>query len=205
MNELELRASDADRERAVVLLREHAAEGRLTLEEFTERMSAAYAARTTRELEELARDLPSVPAPSRRRPTRFIPAVFGSNERTGRLRIRRRIGTFVLFGNVDLDLRQATLEGDVITIVTFVGFGATDVYVPEAVDVDMHGFAILGHKNVRNEEATPQPGMPLVRMYAFGLFAGIDAWRVPRAWADRTWRQITWGIRKGEHRKELTR
>jgi len=39
-----LRASDAERERTVVLLREHAAQGRLTLEEFTKRMSAAYGA-----------------------------------------------------------------------------------------------------------------------------------------------------------------
>ena len=75
-----LRASDADRERMVVLLREHAAVGRLTLEEFTERMSAAYLARTDDELEALARDLPAqnaVAAP-RRRPTRFLLAVFGS-------------------------------------------------------------------------------------------------------------------------------
>ena len=58
-----LRASDADRERVIVLLREHAAAGRLTLEEFTDRMSAAYLARTNTELEELARDLPAEPAP----------------------------------------------------------------------------------------------------------------------------------------------
>ena len=51
-----LRASDADRERTVGLLRDHAAEGRLTLEEFTDRMSAAYLAGTNDELEELARD-----------------------------------------------------------------------------------------------------------------------------------------------------
>ena len=36
-----LRASDADRERPIALLREHTADGRLTLEEFTDRMSAA--------------------------------------------------------------------------------------------------------------------------------------------------------------------
>ena len=59
-----LRASDADRERAVVLLREHMVEGRLTLEEFADRMSTAYLARTTEELEHLSRDLPPVPARS---------------------------------------------------------------------------------------------------------------------------------------------
>ena len=50
-----LRASDADRDRTVALLRDHAAEGRLTLEEFADRMERAYNARTHDELNELAR------------------------------------------------------------------------------------------------------------------------------------------------------
>jgi uncharacterized protein DUF1707 len=52
------RASDADRERIVEQLRQHTADGRLTMEEFDQRMSAAYAARTYGELAELTRDLP---------------------------------------------------------------------------------------------------------------------------------------------------
>ena len=69
-----LRASDTDREQTVALLRDHAAEGRLTLEEFTERMSAAYLARTREHLEALSRDLPPRHASvaSRRAPTRFL-------------------------------------------------------------------------------------------------------------------------------------
>src|SRR3981081_3343566 len=104
-----LRASDADRERAVALLREHAAEGRRTPEEFPERMSVAYLARTNDELENLARDLPAARSPetSRRRPTRFVLAVLGSTGREGRIRIRRRVGCLMGFGNIDLDLRQA--------------------------------------------------------------------------------------------------
>ena len=39
-----LRAADADREQTVATLREHAVEGRLSLEEFTDRMSTAYLA-----------------------------------------------------------------------------------------------------------------------------------------------------------------
>jgi hypothetical protein len=57
----DFRAADADREHAVALLREHAAVGRLTLEEFADRMSAAFGARTTAELAELTRDLPTSP------------------------------------------------------------------------------------------------------------------------------------------------
>jgi hypothetical protein len=59
-----LRASDAERERTAVLLRDHAAAGRLTPEELDERLDAAYGARTVGELEALAHDLPATPASS---------------------------------------------------------------------------------------------------------------------------------------------
>jgi len=55
-----LRASDADRERTVNLLREHHAEGRLDIEEFHERLNAAYAAKTIGDLDTLLADLPAI-------------------------------------------------------------------------------------------------------------------------------------------------
>ncbi len=55
-----LRVSDADRERTVELLREHHAVGRLTAEEFHERLDRAYAARTRGDLDELLADLPAI-------------------------------------------------------------------------------------------------------------------------------------------------
>jgi len=53
-----MRASDQERDRAVRLLGEHAALGRLTLAELEERVSAALVARTHGELAALTRDLP---------------------------------------------------------------------------------------------------------------------------------------------------
>jgi len=200
-----LRASDADREHAVTLLREHAAEGRLTLEEFTERMSAAYRATTQQELDELGRDLPTAASPvvpaSRRSPTRYLLSVFGSVERSGRLRVRDQVVCLVAFGNMDLDLRSATLEGDSITVFALCAFGAFDLYVPESVEVDLHGLALFGHKDVNGSDRPPQPGTPLVRVYAFSLFGGLDVWLVPAAWAKRKWGEIIRAIRKGEHRE----
>ncbi|MFI5762622.1 MULTISPECIES: DUF1707 SHOCT-like domain-containing protein [unclassified Streptomyces] len=58
----ELRASDADRERVVDRLRDAVAEGRLDMEEFEERLDAAYRSRTYAELEPLTRDLPALGA-----------------------------------------------------------------------------------------------------------------------------------------------
>jgi hypothetical protein len=59
-----LRASDADREQFVETLRQHHAEGRLTVEELTERTERAYAARTLGDLDALATDLPPLHPPA---------------------------------------------------------------------------------------------------------------------------------------------
>jgi DUF1707 SHOCT-like domain/2TM domain len=63
-----LRASDADREQIVYALRQHHGDGRLTVSEFTERMSLAYEARTLGDLEGLTTDLPPLPPPPPERP-----------------------------------------------------------------------------------------------------------------------------------------
>jgi hypothetical protein len=200
-----LRASDADREQIVTRLRDASAEGRLTLEEFVERMTNAYGARTHSELDELVSDLPAETGQARaprRRPIRLLLSLFGSTERQGRIRLRRRATCLVAFGNIDLDLRQATLEGDVITIVVFGAFATADVYVPEGVEVDLRGFSLFGHARANGNDPPPHPGTPLVRIFVVSLWAGIDAWRVPHAWSDRKWREVIRGIRRGEH-KEL--
>ena len=56
----DLRASDEQRDRAAAEIRDHYAAGRLTEDEFNERLDAAYAARTQGELVELRRDLPAL-------------------------------------------------------------------------------------------------------------------------------------------------
>lgn len=58
-----LRASDADRERAVLTLGRAAGEGRLDVDELEERLQAAYAARTHAELDRLLADIGGMIAP----------------------------------------------------------------------------------------------------------------------------------------------
>jgi DUF1707 SHOCT-like domain len=66
MTDRDIRASDMDREGVVTILRDAHAEGRLTLEEFEERTSAAYAAKTWGDLADLTADLPVQPVLSLR-------------------------------------------------------------------------------------------------------------------------------------------
>jgi len=56
----EIRASDGDRDKVAAALREHMAEGRLTSDEFNERLEQVYASRTYGDLEKVTSDLPHV-------------------------------------------------------------------------------------------------------------------------------------------------
>jgi hypothetical protein len=72
MSDQDLRAADADRERAAQRLRRAHDEGRVGLLEFDERVAAAYGARTYADLAPLTADLP--PDPWRERPGSSSPA-----------------------------------------------------------------------------------------------------------------------------------
>ena len=61
MTDRPIRASDQERESVVSVLRDAFTDGRLTYDEFEERMAAAYAAKTWTDLRELTSDLPAQP------------------------------------------------------------------------------------------------------------------------------------------------
>ena len=61
MTDRPIRASDQERESVVDVLRDAYTDGRLTLDEFEERTSAAYGSRTWADLRELTADLPVEP------------------------------------------------------------------------------------------------------------------------------------------------
>ena len=54
----DIRASDADRDRVAASLREHCAEGRITMDELDERLESVYGAKTLGQLQEITSDLP---------------------------------------------------------------------------------------------------------------------------------------------------
>ncbi len=191
-----MQASDPDREGRILVLREAAAAGRLTMEEFAERVAAVHQARTVGELARLTQDLPDQPSP--RRPIRWLLAALGSTERGGRLTVGRWVFCVVALGNIDLDLRQARLTGPTVTILVVGVLGSVDVYVPEELDAEVRALAILGHANPNGNDLA-QPGRPGVRLVSVSVLVGTDLWRVPSSWGQRSWRKIIRGIRRGEH------
>jgi hypothetical protein len=170
-----LRASDAEREQVVRTLREHCVAGRLTLEEFAGRTESALAARTSAELEPLTRDLPAreqaVPSGGRRS---LLVNVIGGVSRKGRWRAPERITVVNILGGVDLDLRGAQLDGSEIVITQFAFMGGLSVTVPEGIEVDVGGFALIGGVDHEGSGKPPLPGAPRVRVRGFTLIGGTS-------------------------------
>jgi hypothetical protein len=175
VSELEKRASDGEREQAVVRLREASTEGRLTLEELAERTALAYRARTHTELELLTADLPAVAAPSapavvpRRR---WLIGVFAPVTRSGRRAFGTRNVVLAIFAPARLDLRQAQISGGEAVITVFSLFAPVFVTVPEHIDVESSIVAVLAPAHEDSPGEVP-PNAPRVRMRGVSLFGPV--------------------------------
>lgn len=171
-------------------------EGRLTLEEFAERLDMVYEARSRSELDALTTDLPAASEGSARgrRPKRFTAVAFGSVERRGRWRVPRFTGLAVLFGDADIDLRDAEIHGRTVTISAVLLFGNADFYVTRSVDVDLGGFTFFGHRREHGDDRDLGPQAPLVRIRVLSLFGTSDVWRIPPGMSG-TYRELIRAIR----------
>lgn len=193
--------SDAERQAVVDRLSKATGDGMLTLEEFADSAGAAYAAVTRAELDAVTRDLhlpvlmppPGAMPPSMARPiaapapapapapaggpserTDWVVAVMGGEQRKGRWRARRRTTAVAFMGGVDIDLREAVLEGDVIEIAAWAVMGSVDIIVPEGVAVEFTGFVLMGGRGNKVRNVGPVPDTPLIRVKGYGMWGGID-------------------------------
>jgi hypothetical protein len=176
----ELLASDADREHAVGRLREASAEGRLTLDELAVRTGSAYAARTHGELVAVTADLPAVqtvasaPAPRRqRRLPGLVLGIFAPVGRRRRWRLRAHTLVLTVFAPATLDLRTATFEADVPTIVLLSVFAPVTITVPAHVEVDTTLLPIFAPVRELGEPGTLAPVAPRVRVVGLSVFAPV--------------------------------
>jgi hypothetical protein len=173
------RVSDLEREQAASALCTDLVAGRLTLEEFSDRVGAAYRATFRRELAQLREDLPQEPVmKSRRSPLRLTLAIFGHVVRRGRLRLRRRTVSITAFADLDLDLRDATIDSERVALHLWVLVGNADIYLPEGLEVDVGGTILFGRRRDWGRDSAAAPA-PRLSVRAHGLFGTVDVWRVP--------------------------
>ena len=169
-----LLASDAERDHSLELLRYAVVDGRLTLEEFSERVELAQAARTELELAALFRDLPMTPPPESPGAVRQSPSderhrAFCSRiARSGPMSLPAHASYRSIFGTIDLDLRQARLSADVTEIDVFNLFGTVTVIVPEGVEVSVDGGGMFASQVIDSPQVPPVRDAPKLLIHASG-------------------------------------
>ncbi|WP_159943052.1 MULTISPECIES: DUF1707 domain-containing protein [unclassified Nocardiopsis] len=158
-----MRVSDAERDQVAEVLREAAAEGRITLDELDERLDAAYAARTYDDLQPLTEDLPSGPGA----PTGPLPPVVDNRppefrdgggalvirspgttvSRKGHWQVPPRIEVDNPYGSTRLDFREAYIPTTLVEVHLNASWGSAALILPEGataeVDVDTAWFGSL--------------------------------------------------------------
>lgn len=190
-----LRISDAERHRVVEVLQQAAGEGRLSLDELSERMDVVYAAKTYGELEPVTRDLPlahQTPAPTTANlvprsndliggtPRSTTAVAFMSGvERGGAWVVPATFRAVAVMGGVELDLREARFAEREVTIQTFAMMGGIEITVPDDITVQIEGFGFMGGFG-RRGEGEGRPDGPVVRITGLAFMGGVDVIRKPR-------------------------
>jgi hypothetical protein len=183
----ELRASDADRERTADLLRHAAGEGRLTIEELDERLSATYETRTQRELDRLTADIIVPDEAARvgaRMPVRpgaggseWVVSVMSGHDRKGRWRVGRHLKVIDVMGGSNVDLNDAELSEKDTRITVVAIMGGSEIRVPDGVNVTVSDFALMGGNDAKIGEHTPDPGGPTIHINMISIMGGSSVRR----------------------------
>lgn len=177
------RIADRDREHAAELLQRACGEGRLTLEEFSERVGAVWAAETAGELAAATSGI-AQPLVGTATSSGTHVVLLGDQKRVGRWRLPRRLRLFGLLGDWELDLRGAVLDAEaftdgVVDIRHFSLMGDLKVIVPEGVEVELGGFDLLGDRSLELAPVPLRPGAPRIRLRCYGLMGDVEVRSAP--------------------------
>lgn len=188
---LDLRASDADRERVAKVLNDALTEGRITIAELDERLHKAYAAKTLGELAPLTQDLPMTASHGTPMPTQpSVPssriggepggpatafALMSGFRRDGAWVLPAHYTAIAVLGGGELDLREVRFSQAQCTIQAFAFMGGVEIIVPDDITVRVSGFAFMGGFEHRNLEGPP--GAPVLHVTGFAMMGGVEVRR----------------------------
>jgi predicted membrane protein len=100
-------------------------------------------------------------------------SAFGDITHTGSWPTKDRMSPVAVFGDIDLDFRQAAMPADRITINAVAPFGDIEVLVPDGVRVDVGGFTLFGSKKVQAGVAVASDSAAAIRVRGFTLFGSL--------------------------------
>ena len=160
----DLRASDDDRERVVAILAEAVADGRLDTHEHGQRLERAYSARTLGDLVGLTEDLVTADhQPIRLDHRRAVAGFMTRQSRSGRWVVPETFPVTVLFGEVVLDLREAVLQSQRVTVYATLLGGRLELIVPEGLKIELTGPGLSGSGmagSTRSRQAAQEASQP---------------------------------------------
>jgi hypothetical protein len=172
-----------ERDMAEARLRQAVADELLTLDEFGDRMRLLLSARTRGDLQEAVAGVPIATEPLRRtrergtaRPARkqqHIIAVMSEERTRGRWRPAAETTAVAIMGSAVVDLQGAEFEGDELKISAIAFMGSVEIVVPEGVEVELSGFAVMGDRS-NKVDAPVLPDAPLVRVDAYAVMGAVD-------------------------------
>lgn len=170
--------SDRERDQLVDRLSAACADGRLGLTEFSERLESALTARTTADIHRLESDL-GQPSPASvtvapRRSSSWFVGIMSSAVRKGRWVLQPASHALAVMGECVLDLREAEVASSYSHIHAVALMGSVRVIVPEGIDVDVDGIAIMGAKTLRISSTRPLPGSPVIRVTAVAVMGEVS-------------------------------
>jgi Domain of unknown function (DUF1707) len=191
-----MRASDADRDRAAEVLREAAAEGRLSMDELNERLDLIYAAKTYAELAPVTADLPATAQEEEARlatgaspfgmGNRFggepagtaAVAILGGFVRKGDWVVPPKLSAIAILGGGEIDLRDARFAEHTVTIDAITIMGGIQIIVPEDAHVQVNGIGIMGGFD-HSAAGSGSPGGPRIVINGFAFWGGVAIQRLP--------------------------
>jgi hypothetical protein len=179
-----MRAADTDRIQMAQLLSDAAAQGRLEMGEYEDRLKKAYAAQTLDELDRLSSDLPGVattaPAigPGRPAPSTLLLAIMSGFERRGRWNVPSRLTSVALFGGGVIDLRYADFTSADVEIHSYSIFGGQTILLPPELNVDIRGVGVMGAFDHIGDAGSP--GAPHITIRGFSLWGSVGIKRKKR-------------------------
>jgi hypothetical protein len=167
------------------LLADAAAQGRLGIGEYEDRLTRAYAAQSYAELTRLSSDLPGAVTtprhvgPCRPAPPALLLAVLGGYERRGRWNVPNRVTSFALFGGGVIDLRYADFTSPEVKIRTYSIMGGQTILIPPELNVDLHGRGVMGVFD-RTIDGHGTTGAPHVSVSGFSFWGKVAVKRKKR-------------------------
>ncbi|MGI8869125.1 MAG: DUF1707 SHOCT-like domain-containing protein [Mycobacteriales bacterium] len=173
-----IRISDDERDALVARLTAACGEGRLTLEEFSERADVVYGASTIEEARATVRDLPAAAgAPTGRtseggRDKEWHVTPIGGMTRRGRWTLARRTVAVALVGGLDIDAREASLSAPEVEVTHVALIGGVTIVVPPGVRVVLSGFSVLGGQSVHVD--ADRADAPTIRLRYLSIIGGVS-------------------------------